>query len=133
MSASYVRHKIEQWCAEVSQVTGIPFYTTINEEIHPTDNVWFTVEYLALFIEGMICKKDYVEQGAARLVFVSRPGIGWEEAILAMEAVVPLIFEKVDPSRRLEIESYEPPQEDSVGSADPQYIVSTALNYVHRL
>lgn len=133
MSASYVRYKVEEWCQEISQVTGIPFYKTINNEENPADDVWFTVEFGALFNEGMLCKKEYLEQGVVRVVFIGAAGTGWEDTILAMEGVIPLLMEKVDNTRRLELTDYEPLTEESGGSAEPDYAVSVIINYTHKL
>lgn len=133
MSASYVRAKVEQWCEEVSQVTGEPFYKTINLDNDPQDPVWWTVEFMSLFSEGLLCKKNYTETGVVRVVFIGQPGLGWEDTINALESVIPLLMEKVDPSRRLELADFEPVVEESLGSAEPNYVVSVSINYVHNL
>ena len=133
MSASYVRSKVEQWCNEVATVVGSAFHKTINVEANPTEDVWFTVEFTDLFHEGLLCRKGYLEQGAVRVVFISEPGIGWEDNILLLESVIPLLMEKVDPTRRLELTDYEPIVEESFGSAEPRYMTSVSINYIHQL
>lgn len=133
MSAGYVRRKIEQWCEEAAQAHGVPFYKTINSEENPPDPVWFTVEFVALFIEGMLCEAGYHEDGAFRIVIMSQPGQGWEPAIDALEQIMPDILLKSDPSRRLVIDGYEPILEETGGSAEHTYIVSQTVNYIHRL
>ena len=133
MSASYVRTKVEQWCQEVATLAGVPFYKTINEQQEPADPTWFTVEFMALLNENMLCKKGYIEQGVVRVVFISEPGIGWEDNILALESVIPPLMEKVDPTRRLELTEYEPLTEESLGSAEPRYMTSVSIQYIHQL
>lgn len=133
MSASYVRYKIEQWCEEAALTSGVNFHKTINTEETPQDDVFFTVEFMSLYSEGMLCKKNYLEQGMIRLVFVGQPGVGWEDTILSLESVVPEMMSKVDPSRRLELVDYEPLVEESGGSAEPNYVVSVSINYSHNL
>ena len=133
MSASYVRNKVEQWCHDVATTTGVTFHETINFDVDPQESVWWTVEYLSLYSENMLCKKNYLEQGIVRLVFVGQPGTGWTATITALESVIPLIMAKLDNTRRLELTDYEPVVEDSGGSADVGYMVSVAINYIHKL
>ena len=133
MSASYVRSKIEQWCEEAAQTTTVPFYKTINIDVDPPDPVWWTVEFMSLYQEGLLCKRGYMEEGVARMVFIGQPGIGWEDTITAVESVIPELMGKVDPSRRLELTDYEPIAEESIGSAEPKYMVSVSITYVHKL
>jgi hypothetical protein len=133
MSASYVRSKVEQWCEEAAQLHNVPFYKTINLDVDPQDDVWFTVEFIALFHEGMLCRKEYMEQGVVRVVFIGQPGIGWEDTIRALELIVPELMGKIDPTQRLQLKEVEPTVEESLGSAEPSYMVSAAINYQHNL
>jgi hypothetical protein len=133
MSASYVRSKVEQWCGEAEQATGVAFHKTINLDVDPQEDVWFTVEFISLYKEGLLCKRGYMEQGVVRVVFIGQPGIGWDDTILALESVIPVLMGKVDPSQRLELTDDEPLVEESLGSAEPNYMVSVSINYIHKL
>jgi hypothetical protein len=133
MSASYVRNKVEQWCQQASTLHSVPFYPTINLDVDPQDNVWFTVEFISLYHEGMLCKKEYMEQGVVRVVFIGQPGIGWTATISALELIIPELMGKIDPTQRLQFKDFEPITEESLGSAEPSYMVSVAINYQHNL
>lgn len=130
MSASYVRSKMRQWAGEASAIVGLPqYYDTINVEVNPSDSVWWTLDFAAEYFEGTYCQKDYIEAGFIRLTVIAQPGTGDTGASAAMESLVPEIMGKVDPTQRLVLESYEPLQEQSYGSADNSYRISTILNY----
>ena len=133
MSASFVRQKTEEWCGDISQLLGIPFYKTVNIEVNPSDPVWFTVDYISLFHEGLLCKRGYLERGIVRVVFAGEPGKGWEDTINAVEQVVPLLSDKLDPTRRFSWDSYEPIVEETDGSVNSGYMVSVAFNYLFQL
>ena len=133
MSASYVRDKTRTWCNEVSTATTVPFYDSINVEINPTDDVWFSVAFGADYNEGTFCDRGFMELGFVRVVVVAAPGTGDVEAISAMERIIPGLLGKVDPSGRLTYEGYEPLNEASGGSADADYRVEVVLNCRHTL
>lgn len=129
MSASYVRNLFRQWCDEVAQVENVPFYDTINTRQRPTDQVWFTCEFVAEAHEGNFCDRQYREAGFAAVVFVARPGIGDMAALAAVETVIPALMLKEDPNGKLSLDSYDPLQDDSGGSADSDYRISVVVNY----
>ncbi len=127
MSSSAVRTTMRAWCSQVAAATGIPFYDTVNVSISPADDVWFTVSFESEMHEGNFCKPQFIEHGFISVVFIARPGIGDVACLAAIEAVVPLLFEKAD--SRLTLINYEPVDEDSFGTADKDYRMSVAMNY----
>lgn len=127
MSSSYVRTKIRQWCGEVATATSVLFYDTVNVAVNPADDVWFTVAFVSEMHEGTFCRPDFIEMGFISFVFIARPGIGDAACIAAVEAVIPAIMAKVDP--KLTLITFEPVDEDSLGSADKNYRMSVAVNY----
>lgn len=129
MSALHVRNMVRQWCEQIGNAEGIPFYDTINRSHRPNDNVWFTVEFFATEVEGMFCKDNYMEVGSVTLVVIARPGIGDVEAVSAMEAILPALYAMTDV--RFAWESWEPVFEDTAGSADRDYRIGAILNYRH--
>jgi hypothetical protein len=127
MSSSYVRQKVRKWCAEVSAVTGIPFYDTVNVSVTPSDPVWFTAIFVSEMHEGNFCKPQFIEHGFINLIFIARPGVGDKACLDAVEGIVPLLFEHGD--KNLTLINYEPVEEDSGGLADKDYRMSVAMNY----
>lgn len=127
MSSSYVRTKVRQWCSEVAAATSVPFYDTINVNVNPVNDVWFTVEFISESHEGVFGKALFVENGFISVTFVARPGIGDAACVAAVEAVIPALFEKTD--SKLTLNTYDPVSEDSDGTADKDYRMSVAVNY----
>ena len=127
MSASAVRSQFRTWAGETSATTGFNFYDTINQEQNPTDNIWWTCEFVAEEFDGTFCAPDYIESGYIPVVVFAQPGIGDTAAIAAMEQIIPDLLGKT--SVNLNLENYEPLQEDSQGSADRSYRVVVNLNY----
>ena len=129
MSVSYVRNLVRQWCNEAAASEGVPFYDTINRNVKPAGPVWFTVEFVAEATEGTFCTPDLRENGFVDLVVIARPGIGDSAALGALESLVPTLMAKADPNGQLTLDSYDPVQEDSAGTADSDYRMSVVLNY----
>lgn len=127
MSSSYVRSKARQWCGEVATSTAVPFYDTVNVSVNPSDDVWFTAEFVAEMHEGTFCRPDFVETGFINVIFIARPGIGDAAAVAAVETVIPALMLKSD--SKLTLINFEPVDEDSLGSADKDYRMSVAVNY----
>ena len=133
MSASYVRSKTRTWAVEVSTASAVPFHETINTSTNPTEDTWFTVSFTSEFNDGTFCDRGFMEQGFITITVVAAPGTGDTTAITAMEKIIPALMAKVDPSGRLAYESYEPLQENSLGSADRDYRLTVIINYRHSL
>lgn len=127
MSSSYVRTKVRQWCNEIASATGVEFYDTVNVSVNPQDPVWFTVAFVSEMHEGTFCRPDFIEMGFVSVVFIAQPGTGDAACIAAVEAVIPALMAKTD--TKLSLSSFEPVDEDSLGSADKDYRMSVAVNY----
>lgn len=133
MSASFVRTTFRTWATEVATATTLPFYDTINQSQNPTDAIWWTCEFTSELHEGTFCQRGYFETGFITVIVVSEPGIGDLQAIQAMEQIVPALDAKIDPTQRLVLESYDPLDEQTAGSADQSYRVRCNINYRHSL
>ena len=133
MSASYVRNLVRTWCGQTAAAVSVPFFDTVNQEQKPTDDRWFSVRFGADYHEGNFCEAAFLENGFIEVMVFARAGTGDIQAVVALEAIVPDLMSKVDPSNRLKLESYEPIREASDGSAESHYRVSSAINYLHQL
>jgi hypothetical protein len=133
VSASYIRAKFRTWATEVAAATGLPFYDTINRQQNPADAVWWTCGFTSEFHEGTFCDRGYIETGFVTVIVVAEPGLGDLPAVQAMEQIVPALDAKIDPTQRLVLESYEPIDEQTAGSADQNYRVRCNINYRHSL
>ena len=133
MSASYVRTTMRTWCNEVATAVSVPFYDTVNLAPVTPDNVWWTVEFVSEYHEGTFCNPGYVENGFISVFVIARPGRGDAEAIAAIEAIIPALDAKIDPTQRFVLKNYEPIDEDSAGSADSNYRLRVVFNYAHSL
>lgn len=130
MSALYVRNKFRQWGNEVATSTGTPYYDTVNLEQNPTEAVWFTLEFVAEFYSnGTFCKSEETEDGFVRAVVFASPGTGDTAAITALEAIGTDFATKTD--AQVTIESFEPLQEMTAGSADQNYRVGVVMDYTY--
>ena len=105
----------------------------MNLEQDPQDDCWFTIDFFALSMDGVFCQKGYIERGFVYVDVFAAPGRGDLEAIQAMEIIIPEMFAKVDPTQRLVLESYDPLEEASGGSANRQYQVTVGIAYQHSL
>ena len=127
MTAKYVRDKMRAWA---DAITEAKFYDTINQDQNPSDAVWFTMEFFALEHTGKtFCGLDYTETGSIDLVFCARPGAGDGEILTALEPAVTAFVANHDPAGKLQIESFEPVEEYSSGTADSFYRLVVGINY----
>lgn len=129
MTALYGRLRMREWSEEAALSTGISFHDTVNVRVSAQEDVWFTLRFTALAMEGTFCRPGYVEEGYIDLIVVSKPGIGDIPALEAMEQLLPAVFDQVDPTQRFALTSYEPIIEESEGSADSTYRISLQFNY----
>jgi len=125
---------VRRWAAEIAALhPTIPFYDTVNRNQDPQDDVWWTVDFFPLTMDGTFCERGYVETGYVYVDVFAAPGRGDMEAIQAMEIIIPEMFGKVDPTQRLVLESYDPLEEASGGSARQSYQVTVGMLYQHSL
>lgn len=130
MSALYVRQTFEQWAQSVSVQTGVQFYNTVNETPTPSDPTWWTAEFIADEISGdTFCAPGYMESGTVYAIIIARAGLGYADAIGALEETVRALMDRVDTTNRLKWQSNQPVFEDSDGSADADYRVGAPLLY----
>lgn len=130
MSASYVRTKMRTWAQMISAPLGVQYYDTVNREVNPTDSTWWTMGFYAEFMDGQtFCGPGYMEIGAVEIVVLAQPGIGDEQAVQDLEAIVRELMRQTDSTQRLVFEDFEPPQEHTGGSADKFYRVAAFVGY----
>lgn len=134
MSASYVRDTFYSWAQEVAALTGFAFYETVNRgDVKPRDAVWWTAQFFSIDFEGTFCTPGYRENGVIQIIVTGQPGTGDIPIVQALEEIVPAMIEKVDPTGRLVLETHEPVEEASQGSADRGYRIAVDVNYAHSL
>lgn len=129
MSCWFVRENVRIWCEEVALVTAVPFYDTVNREVNPVDNVWWTVEFITLEREGTYCSEVYNESGIITIIVSAQPGIGDEAAVKAIELIIDELHLKKNDN--LQMQFPEPFFEDTFGSADRSYRVGALLPYIY--
>lgn len=128
MSSLYVRSLFEQWLADPSLT--VPFYSTINEEQNPTDNMWCTAEFTGAYRDVMtFCDGVVSEDGEVEVIYFCRPGIGYRQLLQAIEADAAVIGGKDDPNGKMVITGRSAPYEFSLGSARKDYALSVFFDY----
>lgn len=133
MSASYVRLKTREWCAEVATSESVPFFDTVNTVVKPPDKLWFSVEFTSEFNEGTFCDSGYIEQGFIKVVVFAHPGSGDVAATDALERITVALMGKLDATRRLVLTRYDGINDYTDGSAGNTYQVAVNIDYQHSL
>ena len=132
MSSFYVRSTVKTW-AELPAVAAIaPFYDTINFEVIPRDDIWFTAEFEPEFDELMTVCGDINEEGLINFIFQGNPGVGDSDLLIAAETAVDEILKQADPTGDLVLGKRYAPEEYSGGTATNVYEVSVSVEYVYR-
>ena len=127
MTALYVRNMVRDWAAAVAEA---PFYDTVNIDQNPAEPIWFTVQFFGQSNEGgTFCGDGYIERGAFDVVFNAPPGTGDVPVLTVMEPAVAALLANLDPAHKLTIQSYDPIEEMSAGSADKTYRMVIGVNY----
>lgn len=130
MSALYVRNTVRAWAQMMSGPLGVQFYDTVNRDQNPADVTWWTVQFFAEAYDGeTFCGPGFIESGSFQVVVLSKPGVGDEDAVDALERIVREYFNQIDSTQRLALTTFEPAAEESAGSADRNYRVSAFINY----
>lgn len=130
MSSLYVRSLCDQWAKSAETNTGIPYFSTINEEQNPTDRLWFTLLYQPVnTTQATYCSTW--ETGIVSLIFMGPAGSGFEETLLSAQPVIDDFVASVDATGRLTLEVEQPPS-DFTSPDDPWYVVEVAINYTLR-
>lgn len=130
MSSLYVRQLCDQWAQATALAEGLPYYNTINEEQKPTDPAWFSLEYQATGnTQATYCSTW--ETGVVSLIILGEAGVGFQDALIAGQAVVDEFLTNVDPAGRLTLELPQPPSDFS-GLDDPWYTIEFAITYTLR-
>lgn len=122
---------VESWIAQVNASLGadaIPYYSTINDEPDVTDDLWMTVAYDNFGSTKETYCEEFVEDGAVRLVFLTRRGTGYNDILEAAERFADAFYEMSDPAGRAVLTSKNSPDPfDSDQYA--WYVVEISIDY----
>lgn len=127
MSAYYVRQMAETWAATCTS----PYYSTMNMEQDPSDEIWFTLEFDTYGYQKESFCDNWVETGSITLVFFGVAGVGWETLVQRAEQDTAIFRANKDASMKLVITGMDSPDEISAGDV-PFYALSVTLDYEYR-
>ncbi len=126
MAWNAIRTLVESWLATAT----IPFYSTVNEEQHPSDPLWMTVLYGFGGSQNLSYCRERLENGSFTLVIYGTPGQGQTPVITAAETVKNHLMAQTDPLNKLEIINYSQPIEFTV-DAVPWYGCEMIFEYTY--
>lgn len=128
MSSRYVRQMFEQWLT--SAALGVPYYPTVNQEQSPSDNAWCTATFSSSYREVMtFCNGVTSEDGEVEVIYMGRPGIGYNVLLQLVETDAAVLESMTDPAGKLVIHGRSAPYEFSLGSAKKDYSLSVFFEY----
>lgn len=125
MSSLAVRQLAEDW---VDAIGTIPYYSTINSQAEPQDNLWVTLDFEVFGYTKQTYCGDFLEDGEIRLIFLGRVGVGQDSIIQAAETFADLFMDSIDPAGKLVLLQRSPPADYS-GRDDPWFVVEIAVEY----
>lgn len=128
MASLYVRELTRQW---LSSLPTLRFYDTINRDIDVPDRIWVTTEFYASSKSGLMGCKGYMEDGVIDLMFMSKPGLGDQPLLTALEPAVAAFMTNKDPAGALTLRESEPIREVSSGDGDPLYRLGVGVPYAY--
>lgn len=127
MSSRYVRLLAENW----AQSCTTPYYSTMNEEQAPQDEIWMTMEFDSYgYTKESFCS-TWTETGGITMVFFGPAGTGWETLFERAEQDVAAFLGNADPGGKVVITGRDAPDEIK-GQDIPFYEVSVTVNYEYR-
>lgn len=128
MSSLYIRTTFEAWMNDATMV--VPFYSTINENQNPTDDIWVTVEYNPSGRDTLTyCGNETREDGDIDVIYTGPAGTGYSTLLAAAEADIKTLMAFRDANNKLILLSAGPPEEFSNGDADMGYEINFAIAY----
>jgi len=127
MSRGYVRDTVRQMITSSGMV--IPFHESINYEVVPNENMWFTIEFNAENTQVDTYCRDRTETGVIDFVFGVLPGQGDHDLIAAADSDIQKFMKSIDPNGKLVLLNDMAPEEFTGGDANQYYQVVIGVEY----
>jgi hypothetical protein len=125
MSSKYIR----DFARGLTPRLTTPYYDTINSDVSPTEDLWFTLTFDAYSKQVDTYCRSTVEYGVINLIFFGNPGIGDGVILTAAEADATIFYNQSDTSGRLVFINRSPPEELISNDGSPDYVVSVSIEY----
>ena len=127
MSRGYVRETVRQMITSSGMTT--PFHESINYEIIPTEQTWFTIEFNSENTGIDTFCRDRTETGVIDFVFSTLPGSCDTALIAAAESDIQKFMKSKDPNGKLTLLNDLAPEEFTGGDANQYYQVIIGVEY----
>jgi hypothetical protein len=129
MSTRAVRTLARKWASELD----VPYIDTINLEVNPEDDIWFTIEFSAYGMDKLSYCNTWQEVGSIQLDFFGVAGVGDDALLEVAEPAARKFFESVDPSGRLTFTTIAAPDDFTPTGGIPKFGVSFLISYTYSL
>lgn len=129
MSSRAVRTLARQWASEVD----VPYIDTINYEVSPDHDIWFTLEFASYGMDKMSYCNNWQEVGSIQLDFFGVAGVGDDTLLAAAEPAARQFFLNQDPQGKLTFVSIAAPDDFTPTGGVPKFGVSFLISYTYNL
>lgn len=129
MSTRAVRTLARQWASELS----VPYVDTINLEVNPEFDIWFTIEFSAYGMDKLSFCDSWQEVGSIQLDFLGLAGVGDDALLAAAEPAVRAFFQKRDPTGLLVFSGISAPDDFTPTGGTPKFGVSFVISYSYQI
>jgi hypothetical protein len=89
----------------------VPFIDTVNTNVKPDLDKWFTVEWMPGQVQRLTFCKDFVDQGTFDLLFFGKLGTGYADLVQAAEDVAAALEQMTDAAGLLQLVNFGTPQD----------------------
>jgi hypothetical protein len=107
----------------------VPYVDTINYEVNPDHDIWFTIEFSAYGMDKLSYCNTWQEVGSIQLDFFGVAGVGDDALLEAAEPAAKKFFESLDPSGRLTFTTIAAPDDFTPSGGVPKFGVSFLISY----
>jgi hypothetical protein len=129
MSSRAVRRLARTWASQLD----VPYVDTINFEVNPLQDIWFTMEFSAYGMDKLSYCNTWQEVGSIQLDFFGIAGIGDEGLLDVAEPAARKFFESIDESGRMTFTTIAAPEDFTPTGGVPKFGVSFLISYTYSL
>jgi hypothetical protein len=129
MSTRAVRTLARKWASELD----VPYIDTINFEVNPEDDIWFTLEFSAYGMDKLSYCNTWQEVGSIQLDFFGVAGVGDDVLLEVAEPAARKFFESVDPNGRMTFTTIAAPDDFTPTGGVSKFGVSFLISYTYSL
>lgn len=129
MSSRAVRRLAREWASTLD----VPYVDTINFEVNPIHDIWFTIEFAAYGMDKLSYCNTWQEVGSIQLDFLGVAGVGDDALLEAAELAARKFFESVDKSGRMTFTTIAAPEDFTPTGGVPKFGVSFLISYTYNL